>query len=298
MLLNQKDYVYEICVSDDCSTDNTIQVIENYQKRSALAIQLLKNEVNSGPSKSRYSGIAASHSEYICFCDSDDWYDTDYFQEMVSAQKENNADVVYCSFRLVIGSGKIIERLNKYEADDLEGKKRVLIKAPDSLCVMMIRRSIILGLPHPDMRHGEDMALIPLIVSNSNSFSAVNKCMYNYYCRDNSASMKPSMKMIESLEQSFSFIQEHLNSDYLEEKEFIGIRNLLYGALINLFKFSYDKNKANQIVNGFESSFPMWHCNHNICELPITKRFFLKCVHKRYWFVAKTISIIHGLLLK
>ena len=106
------------------------------------------------------------------------------------------------------------------------------------------------------------------------------------------------MKMIESLEQSFSFIQAHLGSEYQVEKEYIGTRNLLYGALINLFKFSYDTIKANQIVNDFETSFPMWHSNPNICELPFSKRAFLKCVHERSWLVAKTISIIHGLLLK
>ena len=104
--------------------------------------------------------------------------------------------------------------------------------------------------------------------------------------------------MIESLEKSFSFIQDHLGSEYQEEKEYIGIRNLLYGALINLFKFSYNKNKANQIVDDFEVSFPMWYSNSNIRELPLYKRVFVKLVSLRTWFMVYSLSKIHSIVVK
>ena len=47
-LLSQKDYVYEICVSDDCSPDNTWQVLLNYQKQYPDMIKLHRNEPNVG----------------------------------------------------------------------------------------------------------------------------------------------------------------------------------------------------------------------------------------------------------
>ena len=106
------------------------------------------------------------------------------------------------------------------------------------------------------------------------------------------------MKTIESLEASFSFIDQYLPASYQEEKEYIGIRNLLYGALINLFKFTYDKRKANQIVNDFEVTFPFWYANRNMKQLPLAKRVFLGCVKRRVWFFARAISRGHSFLLR
>lgn len=297
-LENQIYRDFDVILVDDCSGDNTIQVIEQYRKTSSMPLLLLKNTINSGPAAARKIGLMASNSSFICFCDSDDWYDADYLQEMVKAQAENNADMVFCSFRLLFDSGKKTNRLIIYEKSDLLDNRRIMVKAPDSLCLMMFKRDILLSVPYPDMRNGEDMALIPLLVSQSNTFSAVNKCLYNYYCRMNSASMGPTMKMIESLEASFSFISQNLSSDYQEEKEFLGIRNLLYGALLNLFKFSNNREKANQIIDGFEKTFPLWSRNSNMNELSFTKRLFLSCVKYRRWFLVRVLSQIHRVLLQ
>lgn len=297
-LEHQTFKVFDVFVIDDCSSDNTVEVIKEYQEKSSMIINILKNPKNCGPAESRQKGIQASESDFICFCDCDDWYDENYLQELSDSQKKNDSDIVFCSFRFVFESGRSQERLNIYNKEDLHETKRVLIKAPDSLCIMMVRRDILLKVPHPNMRNGEDMALIPLLVCKSSHYSAVNKCLYNYFCRGNSASRKPTKQMIESLEGSFAFVERHLSASYQQEKEFIGIRILLYGAFINLFKFSFNTIKTNQLLDGFESTYPNWHSNPNLKELSVSKRFFLKCVHKRYWVMAKFISHIHSLLLK
>lgn len=288
---------FDVFLIDDCSSDHTVMVIEEYMCSSTMTIHLLKNERNMGPSASRHKGVLSSDAEFICFCDSDDWYDLDFLYEMSQAQAKNGSNVVLTSFRLVLESGKILNRLNTYHDSDLWDISRMMIKAPDSLCLMMVERSILVNVPHPDIRNGEDMALIPLLIAKANKIASVNRCLYNYYCRDNSASMRPSMKMIESLEESFNFIEKNLSCEFKQEKEFIGIRNLLYGALINLFKFSYNTKKANSIVDNFESMFPSWHQNANLKELPISKRFFLWCVKHRLWIIAKPVSLVHSFLL-
>ena len=47
-LLIQKDYLYEICVSDDCSPDNTWGVLQDYHKRYPDIIKLHRNNPNVG----------------------------------------------------------------------------------------------------------------------------------------------------------------------------------------------------------------------------------------------------------
>lgn len=47
-LLSQRDYLYEICVSDDCSPDNTWQVLLDYKKKYPDLVKLNRNEPNVG----------------------------------------------------------------------------------------------------------------------------------------------------------------------------------------------------------------------------------------------------------
>ena len=297
-LENQIFKDFDVFIIDDASTDNSIEVIESYKKQSWLKVNILTHKDNKGPSFSRLQGIKASNSQYICFCDADDWYDDNFLYMMVNEQTRNNADVVFTSFRLSFDSGRSVERLNIYTNDILKNKNKILIKASDSLCLMMINRQILLDIPHPQIRNGEDMALIPLIIEKAEKVASVNKCMYNYYCREKSASMVPSMNMIDSLIKSFDFINSHLATKFKFEKEYIGVRNLLYGALINLFKISYNTKKANHILDNFEVDYPQWYNNSNISEMPFPKRVFLFFVRHRLWFMIKFLSHVQILVLK
>ena len=47
-LLAQKEFLYEICVSDDCSPDNTWEVLLDYQRRYPDVIKLHRNDPNVG----------------------------------------------------------------------------------------------------------------------------------------------------------------------------------------------------------------------------------------------------------
>lgn len=47
-LLNQKEYIYEICISDDCSPDRTWEVLQEYDKQYPRLFKLHRNESNVG----------------------------------------------------------------------------------------------------------------------------------------------------------------------------------------------------------------------------------------------------------
>ena len=61
----------EIFVVDDCSTDNSVQVIKK-QMETDSRIKLLENQTNSGANYSRNQGIRAAKGSYLSFLDSDD----------------------------------------------------------------------------------------------------------------------------------------------------------------------------------------------------------------------------------
>lgn len=70
-VLKQTHPVHEIIIVDDCSTDNTVQIIQEFVKHDGR-IKLLRHERNKGAQAARNTGIVNSTAEYVAFLDSDD----------------------------------------------------------------------------------------------------------------------------------------------------------------------------------------------------------------------------------
>lgn len=72
-ILKQKYGNFEILVIDDCSTDESLAIVESFIKNNAhLNIKIIKNPVNKGVSYSRNVGIEKSQGDYLLFLDADD----------------------------------------------------------------------------------------------------------------------------------------------------------------------------------------------------------------------------------
>lgn len=82
----------EIICIDDGSTDNTVEVIKDYQKKHNNIF--LYQQQNSGPGIARNLGIDNAHGEYIIFLDSDDWIPKRAYELMLNYIKEKDADII------------------------------------------------------------------------------------------------------------------------------------------------------------------------------------------------------------
>lgn len=95
----------ELIVIDDCSTDGTCRIVEEYVQRDSR-VKLLRNEQNLRVARTRNRGFDACCGEYVALLDSDDiWYPTKLEKQIEMAEKEN-ADIVYCSYAMVDEAGE------------------------------------------------------------------------------------------------------------------------------------------------------------------------------------------------
>ncbi len=69
-VLSQSYTHFELIVVDDCSADDSLQVIERY--RADQRIVVLRNETNAGVAASRNRALARSRGRYVTFLDQDD----------------------------------------------------------------------------------------------------------------------------------------------------------------------------------------------------------------------------------
>ena len=288
---------FDVILADDCSTDDTAEFIAAYQERSPLKIVYLKNEKNSGPAVTRNNAIAASGAEHVCFCDSDDWYDTDYLEKMVSAAKKSAADMVICGYKVVLADGRTIEHPIGWSQGEAE-RKTVLTAPIDALWSVMVKREIAVRFPLPDLRNGEDMAIIPVWTMQTQRFAVVSEGIYNYLLRGGSLSNKKNLKIVDSLEKSFAYTMKYFCEEYRDELEFLGVRNMIYGALLNLFKCGWETERARKVLERFENDFPNWKKNPYIGSMPVFKRVFVKCAANRCFAAVWALSKLHGFLAK
>jgi glycosyltransferase involved in cell wall biosynthesis len=111
--LLKQDYPKEklkIIIVDDKSTDDTLNIINQYNEYDR--IKIIKHFKNRGLSASRNSGIKASKSEIVGFLDSDMVVKEDWSRVLV--QELNNNSVVACMGGMKLASGLVENRLDKY----------------------------------------------------------------------------------------------------------------------------------------------------------------------------------------
>lgn len=288
---------FDVIMVDDCSPDDTAAVVEEYKKTSALEIIYLKNEKNSGPAISRNNAIAASNAEYVCFCDSDDWYEANYLERMMAAAETNAADMVICGYKVVFADGRTIDHPVGWSLGETE-RKTVLTAPIDALWSVMVRRELALRFTLPDLRNGEDMAILPVWAMHARSFGVVPEGIYNYLLRGDSLSNKSHLGISDSIEKSFAYTMAFYEEEYKEELEFLGVRNMIYGALLNLFKCGWETKRARAVLERFEKDFPNWSRNHYVARMPLFKRVFVKCAAKRVFAAVWALSKVHGFLAR
>ncbi len=102
-VINQTYKNLEIIIIDDKSSDNSLEVISRFNDKRIKIIKLRKN---SGVAIARNKGVEIATGEYICFIDSDDFWDLDKIKKQVEFMKQNDYTFIYGDY-VYVKDGKI-----------------------------------------------------------------------------------------------------------------------------------------------------------------------------------------------
>lgn len=296
-LENQTQKNFEVIFIDDCSKDKTLKSLISYKEKSNLNIKILRNNKNRGPGASRNLGIKNAQSEYIVFCDSDDWFELNFIEEIYKELNKNAPDIIIFDYNKII-KGKKIKANSLSELSNGLLNESYIIATKYSLCCFCIRKSIFIDIKIPNLYNGEDIAIIPLLIYKAHKISILKNSFYNYYFRANSTSNKSSKKVAEQLITAFNYIESNLENKIKQEiLEYLGIKIILYGVTLNLFKLQ-DMIMVRNVINNFERKYTSWYKNEYIKKLGILKRIYLLVLRKRLLVLNLLFSKIHSKLVE
>lgn len=113
-VLSQTYSNWELIVVDDASSDNSVEVINEYAQKDSR-IKLFVNETNKGLASSLKFGIEQADSEWIAFLESDDKFTPDSIYEKMRAIKENpSIDILFTALQMFQDEKKIKEMGNYF----------------------------------------------------------------------------------------------------------------------------------------------------------------------------------------
>ena len=106
-LLYQTLKNFEVVVVDDCSTDNSVEVVESFAKIFDGRLHIIKLQKNTEtPGLPRNVGIKFARGKYIAFLDSDDLFTKTALEELSTLAEKFQADVVHTSGAFILWQDK------------------------------------------------------------------------------------------------------------------------------------------------------------------------------------------------
>lgn len=166
----------ELIIVDDCSSDGTWSVLQQYAQAHPAFVKALQTPTQSGsPAEPRNVGLAAACGEYVFFLDADDWLGAETIERMLEHALDWNSDVMLVKLRGE--GGREVPRSMFSISQPSVNKFRSKIMwsfAP----LKLFRRTLITDLRFPDFMP-EDISFVLRAYLNANIVSVAAD--YPYY---------------------------------------------------------------------------------------------------------------------
>ncbi|MCH5218014.1 MAG: glycosyltransferase family 2 protein [Muribaculaceae bacterium] len=286
----------EIIFVDDCTPDNSIEIIkgvlEEYPHRKALT-QIIKQPSNSGVAGVRRRGILACRGEYIIHCDGDDWIDVELYEKMYLEAVENFSDIVVCDEIQEYQTSSIPQNIDNLPKSGKDIIKNFYKYPLGMFCHnKLVRRELYFDnniLPWEGLNMWEDMGLFFRLFYYADRVSQIHGPVYHYNRANVSAmtkgyGIKQVNQMIEIAERVDDFYSSKV--DYCDFEKSLNV--LKYLAKLNLITDSFKNYKR------FKSLFP----ESNKVASKISLASFSKKGRLRYQFVKYRLAPVFILLFK
>lgn len=183
-VLSQSYNNWEMIIVDDCSTDNGVNIVKEYQRENEK-IKLIQLDKNSGAAVARNKAIRKSKGRYIAFLDSDDCWNPEKLKKQISFIKKNDYAFTYTNYQKMSESGELMEEIVK-SPSKLDYKKALHTNYIGCLTAIYDTKKLD-KIYMPEMRKRQDYGLWLKILKKVDGYG-LDKNLAYYRLRNNSVS--------------------------------------------------------------------------------------------------------------
>lgn len=175
-ILQQSFADFELIIVNDCSQDNSAEIIEHYKQKDSRII-VIENAGNYGVAEARNRGGGICRGEYVALIDSDDLWHCDKLQKQISFMRETGCDVSYTQYNLIDCDGTFLSAMKIKETVTLDG----LLKENFICCSsVMLKKSIIDNNKMSTQYYHEDFVFWLTLLKQGMRFCGLAELLTNY----------------------------------------------------------------------------------------------------------------------
>lgn len=222
---------WELIIVDDCSCDNTDEIVASF---SESRIKYIKNNSNSGAALTRNRAIREARGEWIAFLDSDDVWQKDKLEHQIAFMKTNNLTFSYHDYEKIDENSS---PLNIYVTGPDVVTKRKMYNYGYPGCLTFMYSAKEIGLIQiADIKKNNDYALLLKLCKKADCF-LLKENLAQYRVRKKSISHDDFNKKLKSHYDLFRVCDEQPSVIAV----LYTFRNMFYGVLK---KINYEKRMS------------------------------------------------------
>lgn len=185
-ILDQTYTNWEAIIIDDCSTDNSVSIINSYIVGDAR-FKLIESKVNSGgPAVPRNIGLDSALGDYIAFLDSDDLWLPEKLEHQLRFMSVNNVNLSCTSYELIneigISSGKIVRSKRKMNFN------KYLRNTTIGFSSTIVNRDLLNGIRFKRLPIAEDFSFWLDVLRDNRIMYGLDEVLTKYRIQKNSLS--------------------------------------------------------------------------------------------------------------
>lgn len=233
-VLNQTFRDWELIIVDDCSTDNTLQIIKKWEKNDKRIHSVFLKKNSGGSAHPRNKGFEISQGKYIAFLDHDDEWLPEKLSEQMNLfikSSKKNLGLVACAAYLINNAGKCfgVYAPPKNKAIFPE----ILLRNPIySNSSAILKREVVESVGQRDeiMKYSEDWDMWIRIAQAGYEIDFVYKPLFKYYFHETNTTM--TLKGIVKVKDAEYIFQKH--QDLYVKYDFLDVGFFRLGVMFFL----------------------------------------------------------------
>ena len=184
-VLTQTEKDWELEIIDDCSKDNTREVLQPYLDKHPN-IHYTRLRKNGGVAAARTAGVNRAQGEFVAFLDSDDIWQPEKLDVQLALQEASGADLIYTGARCMDHNGNLLDR---YFRVPRKVSAKSLLSGNDIICSsVLVKKEVIQRFPMVRSDLHEDYICWLSILKDGYTAVGIDKPLVHYRLTENSKS--------------------------------------------------------------------------------------------------------------